>query len=127
MTDEPVVWIVDREQWARACLRAELIERGCDAVGFVELSQALAAMHHPFIARPRLIVLELHGQALTHDWLNILARSGIPTIILGGARELNDEPVKRHEWAATMQRPYTIGAVADAVERLLGQAGILGA
>ena len=31
----PVIWIIDAEQWPRALLRAELIERGYDAVGYV--------------------------------------------------------------------------------------------
>src|SRR5215471_17474158 len=31
--DPTVVWIIDAEQWPRALLRAELIERGFDAVG----------------------------------------------------------------------------------------------
>src|SRR5689334_9573424 len=40
--DAPVVWIVDAEHWPRAYLRAELIERGYDAVGFVGVREALA-------------------------------------------------------------------------------------
>jgi hypothetical protein len=32
----PVVWIIDPDQWPRAMLRAELIERGVDAVGLPE-------------------------------------------------------------------------------------------
>jgi NAD(P)-dependent dehydrogenase (short-subunit alcohol dehydrogenase family) len=48
-----------------------------------------------------------------------LIRYAIPVVILAGAVELNGEWVKEHEWAAVMRRPFTIGAVADKVERLL--------
>src|SRR5262249_50523834 len=38
------VWIVDGEQWPRACLCAELIERGLDGRGFVTLQDAVDAL-----------------------------------------------------------------------------------
>ena len=38
---EPAVWVIDSEQWPRACLRAELIERGYDAYGFISIGDAL--------------------------------------------------------------------------------------
>jgi hypothetical protein len=38
--DRPVVWIIDAEQWPRALLRAELIEAGYEAIGFVRLALA---------------------------------------------------------------------------------------
>ena len=115
-----MAWIVDDQQWPRACLRAELIERGYNAVGFVRLAHALAALRHSHVARPRIIVLGLRGMAFERGDLDTLARSGIPVVPLGGAAELKDTAVSGVEWARVMQRPFTIGAVADAVEQLLG-------
>ena len=37
---KPVVWIIDWEQWPRANLRALLLDRGFDAIGFRELEEA---------------------------------------------------------------------------------------
>jgi len=119
MAHEPVVWIIDEEQWPRACLRAELIERGYDGVGFVNVAHALAAMGHPGMAKPCIIVLELRGLTQKRGELEGLIRYGVPIILLGGAVELNEGLVKEHEWAAVMRRPFTLGAVVDKVEKLL--------
>ena len=114
------VWIINSQHWPRAYLRAELLERGCDAIGFVTLSQALAALHHPGTLRPRAIVLELRGPPPARsEELSALARTGIPTIILGGAIELNEKSVGEFGWAAVIKRPFTIGTVADVVEDIL--------
>jgi hypothetical protein len=119
MTDEPRVWIIDCEQWPRAYLRAELIERGYEAVGFVDLTHALTAMRRSYTTRPSLIVLELRGAAPQHDDLDALAHSGIPTIVLGGTMELSEDVVQSHAWTVVLCRPFTIGAVADMVEETL--------
>ncbi len=116
ITSKPIIWIIDRQQWPRAYLRAELIERGFDAIGFVELGEALAALYDPEYVTPRLIVLELQGQSITKADLETLAHFGIPAVALGGAAELSDERVKGFNWAALMQRPFMIGKVADVVE-----------
>jgi hypothetical protein len=118
---KPIIWIIDSQQWPRAYLRAELIERGFEAIGFMELTHALMAFHHPIYANPCLIVLELRGLSLKGDELDTLARVGIPTVALGGAVELNAEWVKQFEWAAVLRRPFTIGNVADVVEELVGK------
>ena len=114
-----MIWIIDRQQWPRAYLRAELMERGFDAMGFIELSQAIAAINDPNDLKPRLIVLELHDLSFTQHELGTLAHTGIPMIALGGAVELNEEWVRNFKWAAVMRRPFTIGKVADLVEELL--------
>jgi hypothetical protein len=118
---QPVIWIIDRQQWPRAYLRAELMERGFDAMGFIELPQAIAAINDSNNHKPRLIVLELHDLSFTQHELGTLAHTGIPTIALGGAVELNEEWVRNFKWAAVMRRPFTIGKVADLVEELLGR------
>jgi DNA-binding response OmpR family regulator len=116
---KPIIWIIDREQWPRAYLRAELIERGFDAIGFIELSQAIAAINDPDYLKPQLIILELHDLFFTQDALDTLACAGIPMIALSGALELNQEWVRGIEWAAVIQRPFTIGQVADVVKNFL--------
>jgi hypothetical protein len=117
--DEVIVWIVDSEQWPRACLRAELIERGYDAVGFLELDTAMAAIRAPDLRKPRAIVLELRDQVLTPPTLEALADSKIPVIALAGALELNYPRLRDFTWAAVLSRPFALGDVADTVERVL--------
>jgi DNA-binding NtrC family response regulator len=116
---EVIVWIVDSEQWPRACLRAELIERGYDAVGFEKIERALDAIQAPDSHKPRAIVLELRDQVITSSALKSLADSKIPVIALAGALELNNPPVRDFTWAAVLSRPFALGNVADAVERIL--------
>ncbi len=115
----PVLWIIDREQWPRACLRAELIERGFDARGYEEIAEAVVALQRRGTARPRGIVLELREQALDRDTLAVLARSGVPVMVLGGMPELNEPVVHEFGWAGMMRRPFSIGEVADRVEELV--------
>jgi AmiR/NasT family two-component response regulator len=119
-TTQPIIWIIDREQWPRAYLRAELIERGFDAIGFIEVSQAIAAINDPDYLKPQLIILELHDFSFTQDEWDTLARTSIPMIALGGAVELNQEWVRNFQWMAVIQRPFSIGKVADVAEGLLG-------
>ena len=118
---QPIIWIIDSQQWPRAYLRAELIERGFDAIGFIQLSQALSALDDPHDLKPRLIVLELRGQPFTQNELDTLARSGIQTIALCGMAELNEKSVREFKWAARLQRPFTIAQVVDLVEKTLGR------
>jgi DNA-binding NtrC family response regulator len=113
------VWIVDSQHWPRACLRAELIERGYDAVGFEEIDQALAAMTSAGRPRPRVIVVELRDQGLTPSILELLADSKVPAIALAGTLELNHRLVRDFNWTALLKRPVTLGSVADAIERVL--------
>lgn len=116
---QSIVWIIDSQQWPRAYLRAELIERGFDAIGFIRLSQALSVLDDPHDLKPHLIVLELRDQPFTQKELNRLANSGIQTIVLGGMAELNEKSVREFKCAARLQRPFTIAQVADLVEEIL--------
>jgi hypothetical protein len=69
----PLIWIVDCEHWPRAALRAELIERGYSATGYICLAESLAKLHAaPTQAKPRAIVLELRGQEITWESLQKL-------------------------------------------------------
>jgi hypothetical protein len=121
----PVVWIVDADQWPRACLRAELIERGYDAIGFVTLRHAAAAlaMGGAGDPHPRVIVVDLTGQTRRATVLAALARTGARLIATGGAVELAEPELAAIPWAAVLPRPVTLGALADAVERCLRARG----
>ena len=116
---KPVVWIIDSQQWPRANLRALLIDRGFDAIGFIDLHQALAALNEPDYPKPRVIVVELHDLSPTEEELETLAHLPIPVIALAGAVEMNQEWIKKVKWAAMIQRPVSIGQVADAIEKLM--------
>ncbi len=120
MKRSTIIWIVDRQQWPRAYLRALLIDRGFDTIGFIELGQAIAALRDPHYARPQLIVLELHDLSPTEDELEVLAHTSIPMMGLAGAMEMNEGWIKRMKWAAISERPVTIGKIADVIEGLLG-------
>ncbi len=118
----PAIWIVDSEQWPRAALRAELLERGYEAVGFLRLADALERLRTvPTRDRPRAVVLELRGQEAGREALEELARSGAPVILLGGEVELSEPSLRSFEWAATLRRPITLGSVADLVEKTVSR------
>jgi hypothetical protein len=121
MTTQTVVWIVDSQQWPRAYLRAELIERGFEAVGYADLSSAVAALRHPATDRPRVLVLELRELAIEISLLDALMWTGIPVVLLVGAIEANEQVVKDYKWAAVMKRPFSIGAIADEVQKVASQ------
>lgn len=109
-----MVWIIDAEQWPRALLRAELIERGFDAVSWTTVRDALEAVPEYF---PEAIVLDLRGQPL--PLVERLPSLGVPLLIVAGVPEINDLP--DGEWAAIMRRPVSSAAVADRVVRLVGR------
>ena len=60
---KPVIWIISGLQWSRAILRAELIERGYEVVGYVALTPALVALAFPGTAKPGIILVELRDRA----------------------------------------------------------------
>ena len=107
-----VVWIIDGEQWPRALLRAELIERGFDAAGYLAVRDALdAILERP----PALVVVELRGQPM--PVVERLLRIGVPVVVIAGATEMAELPDAG--WAAVMRRPVSIGEIADRVSALL--------
>jgi DNA-binding NtrC family response regulator len=119
VNDPPVVWIIDAEQWPRALLRAELIEAGYDAVGFVRLRHALAALAMGAAAypAPRAIVIDLREQGATAEGLGRLSASGAMLIAVGGALELAEPAVAGVRWTALLRRPVSLGEIKDAVAR----------
>lgn len=115
--DKPSVWIISRQHWPRALLRAELIGRGYQAVGFFSMADALQTLGLLQLDRPALIVVELRDLEYTPDDLAALEIAGIPVILLGGAIELANPAVSERTWDAVIARPFTIGVVADRVEK----------
>ena len=116
---EPVLWLIDSEQWPRACLRAELIERGYDPRGFITIRDALASLPRDESSMPELIILELRGQSLNRQLVEEFANLRIPTIVLGGNAELNEPLIQQNQWAAVLRRPVSLGNIADAVEKIV--------
>lgn len=104
----PVIWIIDGEQWPRAMLRAELIERGYDAVGFLTVRDAIEALP---MRPPDAIVVGLRGQPI--PLVGRLLAIGVPVLIVGGMPEINDLP--EAGWAAVMRRPVSLGEIADRI------------
>lgn len=103
-----VVWIIDAEQWPRAMLRAELIERGFDAVGYVTVGDAIESLP---MRPPNAIVVDLRGQPLR--FVERLPMIGVPVLVIGGIPEINELPPSG--WTAVMRRPVSIGEIADRV------------
>lgn len=119
---EPVVWVIDSDQWPRACLRAELIENGDDAYGFITISDALESLSQATSLKPELIVLELRGQQLTAELLEAIHNLHVPTVALGGNIELSDPLVQEQQWRAVLKRPVSLGHIAEVVRKILSNA-----
>jgi hypothetical protein len=99
------IWIVDSEQWPRALLRAELIERGFDAVGYMRAADAVPTRF------PDVIVVELRG--VSRNEVADLFEPGVPVIGIAGLPE--PEWIREFEWGALLRRPVSIGEIAEAV------------
>jgi DNA-binding NtrC family response regulator len=106
-----VIWIIDAEQWPRAMLRAELIERGLDAVGYITVRDAVDSLP---TRRPDAIVIDLRGQPL--PLVERLPKIGVPVVVIGGTIELNELP--QGEWIV-MQRPVSIGEIAERLSQVV--------
>jgi len=118
---EPVLWVIDSEQWPRACLRAELIERGYDPYGFITIGDALDSLSRGAPSKPELIVVELRGQNLTKQSIEAIRNLRIPTIVLGGSAELNEPLVQQQKWEVVLKRPVSLGKIADVVQKILSK------
>jgi len=116
-----IIWIIDNEQWPRAYLRAELLERGYTPISFERLFGALSELSRTITDKPQIIVLELRGQKITSHILELLAGANVPIIAIGGMLELNNPMIKDFKWADLLRRPVTIGMIADAVEKIVHQ------
>lgn len=118
---EPVLWVIDSEQWPRALLRAELIERGYDPYGFITIRDALDSLSRPNSSRPELIILELRDQSIVPLLTERIRNLAIPTILLAGNAELNDPLIQQHKWAVILKRPVSLGKIADVVQEVVSK------
>jgi DNA-binding NtrC family response regulator len=112
--DQPVVWIIDAEHWPRALLRAELIERRFDAVGYETYLDAVETL--PW-RRPAAVVVDVRGQPVGQ--VQRLLNLHVPVIVIGGTPDIDDPAYATGGWAAVMRRPVSLGEIADAVQRAL--------
>jgi hypothetical protein len=104
-------------------LRAELIERGYEVIGFAGVSEALGALRQGLYGRPMLIILELKDLRDGDERIRALAEQQIPTIyLLGAAEEATGLPhgLTRTVW---LKRPFTIGRLTEEVEKRLKPEG----
>lgn len=115
-TGKTMIWIVDRQQWPRALLRAELLERGYDAIGFEGVNEALHAYRHRLYARPQVIILELKELEEGED-VSALVEEGLPTILLSGIAEERMAAFQAMRGCVLLKRPFTIDRVVAEVER----------
>jgi len=95
-------------------LRAELIERAYEAVGFATVGDALAVLALRPRARPALATVDLRGQ--TPAELAPLLRAGFPVLAIAG---VTAEALRALPWAAFLRRPLSFGAIADEIGRRL--------
>ena len=102
----PTIWIIDAEHWPRALLRAELIERGYDAVGFVTVDDALRVMPQRW---PHAIVVELRH--LAREEVERLTRGQVPVIGIAPATWTEEDI----PGVSILRRPVSIGEIADRV------------
>ena len=115
--NEPVVWIAESEHWQRAELRALLIERGYDAIGFETLRDAVLRARLPGAVLPAAMVIDLTAQVANDALLSVVFDAGIPIVAVAGVVEAQDAGVRGRPWAAFLRRPITLGEIADAVAR----------
>ena len=118
---ESVLWVIDSEQWPRACLRAELIERGYDPYGFITVGDALDSLSQGASSKPELIILELRGQNLTQPLIEAVRNLCIPIVVLGGNAELNEPLVRQRSWEVVLKRPISLGKIADAAQKIISE------
>jgi hypothetical protein len=116
---EVPIWIVGADHWPRALLRAELIERGYDATGFVTLEDAVRRLMLPPARRPVLLVLDRHDQVVDERTSALLSRAGVPILVVADIAHPGGEPLV--PVVEILHRPVTMGSIADAVDRLIGQ------
>jgi len=118
------VWIVGTDHWPRAYLRAELIERGHDAVGFVTLRDAALALSLNRSRAPDALVVDLQDQPPSPPAIAALTREHIPIIAVAGLTPWTPGGATEPRWSALLHRPLTIGTIADTVDRLLARSRV---
>lgn len=85
----------------------------------MSIFDGLVMFYREKIEKPALIVLEIKNLQYLGAELDELLRIGAPVILLSGVYE-DMESARRHQWAAVLRRPFTVGEVAQTAERLAG-------
>ncbi len=115
------VWIIDEDHWPRACLRAELIERGYDAIGFAGAEEARAAVPTATtLGLPAIAVVDVGpGEpGGIEELAPLLAEHGVALVGVGRAVGAGGEAEAHPPWRMLLHRPITLGQIADVVDRL---------
>jgi hypothetical protein len=115
-----MVWIISADHWPRALLRAELIERGFEAIGFVEIRDAVIELIRSRSRRPRVVVVDPRDRAIDEHALAPLVEAAVPLLAIAGALQASDATLRRISWVEELRLPIAIGQIADAVERHTG-------
>ncbi|MHC1726333.1 MAG: hypothetical protein AB9866_10050 [Syntrophobacteraceae bacterium] len=114
----PLIWIIDNIHWERANIRACLMEEGFEVDGFESIFHALVGLYREIVEKPALIVLEIQNLGYRTSDLEELLRLDVPILLLTGVFE-EKKLLEKWKWPAVMRRPFTIGQVAETIERLL--------
>ena len=129
MSSAPIkrVLIISDDQWLRAGLRAELRERGYDAVGARDVPEALASGRPDPDRGPVALILvdqEALGSEIGAGMLTrVQARLGSPAVVLIAP---GNRQAAEGDWATVLRRPLTIGEIADHVQRAMPEARAAG-
>lgn len=119
----PRIVFVSDDQWLRAGLRAELRERGYDAIGARDVAEA-ARTAKPEAGRGpvRLVLVDQAslGDELDADAVRRVHRAtwNAPMVLIASG----NRPQAQGEWTDVLRRPITIGEIADYVSRALPHA-----
>ena len=116
---EVPIWIVGADHWPRALLRAELIERGYDATGFATLEEAVRRLMLPPARWPALLVLDRRDQVVDERTAALLSRARVPILLVADIAHPGRAPLG--PVVEILHRPVTMGGIADAVDRQIGQ------
>jgi len=115
----PRVILAMPDHWPRSLLRAELRERGYDAVGTTDLVGALGIpAGDPGRGPVRLLLVDHSILAGPGDLLlfRLRARHGDPPVVLLASAA---GPTGAGPWVQVLRRPASIGEIADAVAALV--------
>ncbi len=110
-----IVFVIGRDWKFRALLRAELVEKGFEAMGLESLDEAGRLLASG--ALPRLTVFDMTDFDAARDLAGLLAfsKSGRLLLLISPGMDLPQELCS----ATTMARPVAIGTIVEEIGRRL--------
>ena len=108
----PVVYVIAEDWGLRAGVRAELRERGIEALGLESASDAGVALAADEM--PDVIVLDAGAKAASEPAIQLLAER-VPTIVIASRTEAAETP----KGARILRRPVRVAEIVEAVLELL--------